>query len=1384
MIGATGAALVAAFVCGWGIGTCLTGGLTAPGKIAKYIFCRPVSRSCDPNEIFGPNGFDTARWIAPSELLPYIAHFENDSTLANAPAQRVTVSVDVDPDINPATLKIGTINFGTFTYTPPTEAASLFTTIDLEDSLGFNVEVTAGYNIVKKQFFWVLQTIDPASGLSPTDPNKGFLLVNDSLGRGKGYVSYTVKLRNTVQHHDTVKAQANIVFDINPPIVTNTWTNVIDSRVPSSQIGPLPSDTNVLTFPVPFTAQDDTSGSGLRETHLFVSDDGGMYMPFDTIASTDTIGAFFTGMYGHTYRFYSIAIDNVGNMEDTASAADATITIQDTVLDSSTVTVISPLEGDQFCAGSDVMLRAAGYQIPAVDIYLYRSSTNAWTLLDSNVSTVNDTLDYNVMGLGTGSYRLAVLETDNPDAADTSGMFTLRAPIEIFSTDSAFYCAGSTATLDAGHFASYQWGTSETTRTIDVTTTGWYGVMVTDSQACTASDSIYVLFDNLTVSLGADKTLCNAASTVLNAGSGYSSYLWSNGDTTATTTVSTSGTYHVTVGGGSCSASDTVMVTFNTASVSLGADIAACTGSTVTLDAGTGFSSYMWSNGDTTQTTEVSSGGNYSVMVATASGCTASDTVAVSFNSLTVDLGSDITACNSSSQMLDAGTGYTSYLWSTGDTTQTTTVSADGTYSVLVGNGTCTAADTIQVTFNTVMVSLGADLSLCAGDTATLDAGSGYAGYLWSNGATTQTIRVVGEGTYSVRVTGSAGCQAWDTVGVDYDTASVSLGPDFTLCSGSTVILDAGAGYSSYLWSTGATSRTITASAGSSYSVTVTTASGCTDADTISIGSGTGVITSNTIGSSQTICSGTAPAKLTGSAPSGGNGTFAYQWIESSNGGSTWSTISSATGSDYQPGTLTADMSYARIVTSGGGNCGTDTSAQVDITLGNAITSNSAGGNKTFCALNKVVLYGSAPAGGTGTYSYQWQRLVGGSWKSLSGATGQDLQVSTTNGSQQYRRLVTGGGCSGTSISDTATITVLSRPNNNRISANQAVCSGSVPATLVGREPVAGSGGPWNYVWQMSADSGQSWSTISGASSRDYSPGALTQYTMYRRIVQDVCDDTSNTVIIRVDQPIADNTIDTATVVCDGADAVLMGSRATGGRNPGTIKYTWQSSPTGTGNWSTISGQTGNNLKVAGLTQSTFYRRIATSGACSADTSNIGQLRPTGSPDADFDYTNSGLAYSFSDSSTVTEGSITKWTWNFGDGKGSSLQHPTHTYGSTGTYTVSLEVRSSSGCKTTKTKTIGVSSAPVFAGLPENSTVEVMPNPSSGAFSIRIVFGQPSEARFRIVDGLGHTLWIAQPQGEITRYEQAISLAELRAGVYFLETVSKTGTYLHKIVIE
>jgi gliding motility-associated-like protein len=190
---------------------------------------------------------------------------------------------------------------------------------------------------------------------------------------------------------------------------------------------------------------------------------------------------------------------------------------------------------------------------------------------------------------------------------------------------------------------------------------------------------------------------------------------------------------------------------------------------------------------------------------------------------VSVNLGPDLDACMGDTVLLDAGsTPGVAYLWNTGQGTPTLAPTSSGTYILMATNGYCSDSDTVAVLFHAVPVNILADQTACIGQSATLDAGNAGSTYSWSNGGTEQVISVGSPGTYSVHVTNASGCSADFGAEVAFvPPPSVDLGPDTVLCAGQLLTLDAGNPGSTFTWSTGATSPTLSVGTGGNYTVSV-----------------------------------------------------------------------------------------------------------------------------------------------------------------------------------------------------------------------------------------------------------------------------------------------------------------------------------------------------------------------------------------------------------------------------------------------------------------------------------------------------------------------------------------------------------------------------------
>lgn len=266
--------------------------------------------------------------------------------------------------------------------------------------------------------------------------------------------------------------------------------------------------------------------------------------------------------------------------------------------------------------------------------------------------------------------------------------------------------------------------------------------------------------------LGPNLNPCTNAQAVLNPGN-FTTYQWSNMMSTPTIAPQASGTYSVTVtNAAGCAAADTVMVTFggNITTPNIGPYNQNSCGAA--LNPGS-YASYLWNTGATTPTLTPSSSGTYSVTVSNGT-CYASAVTHLTLNqppSIAI-LSIPGMACQGTPVQLVATGNWASYLWSTGATSPTITVTNAGNYGLTVtDNNACTGSATFQLTYLPApSFSLGNDSIICADTTIQLDGPMGAVAYNWSTGPTTSSIVVGSGGAYSLTVTDANGCTASDDI--------------------------------------------------------------------------------------------------------------------------------------------------------------------------------------------------------------------------------------------------------------------------------------------------------------------------------------------------------------------------------------------------------------------------------------------------------------------------------------------------------------------------------------------------------------------------------------------------------------------------------------------
>ncbi len=289
---------------------------------------------------------------------------------------------------------------------------------------------------------------------------------------------------------------------------------------------------------------------------------------------------------------------------------------------------------------------------------------------------------------------------------------------------------------------------------------------------CTYTDEINVTIQPYPgPDLGVDVEACEGDAVMLDATMpGADGYSWQDGSSSATFPPTSSGTYWVDVTINGCTGRDSLDVAlFAQPAVELGPAQQRCAGEVVVLDVSTPGATYLWQDGSTGPTFEVSAAGNYSVAVELGV-CAATDNVTFIYHPLpVVDLGSDTTLCADTALVFDVYRPGATYLWQDGTTSAEMTTSDAGTYSVVITENGCTSEGSMELgIIELPFVDLGPDRILCIGFPEVVDAfGPGYS-YVWNDGGTDPRITINGPGEYGVIVRNECG-SASDSITVVQD---------------------------------------------------------------------------------------------------------------------------------------------------------------------------------------------------------------------------------------------------------------------------------------------------------------------------------------------------------------------------------------------------------------------------------------------------------------------------------------------------------------------------------------------------------------------------------------------------------------------------------------
>ncbi|MFK8037976.1 MAG: T9SS type A sorting domain-containing protein [Crocinitomicaceae bacterium] len=679
-------------------------------------------------------------------------------------------------------------------------------------------------------------------------------------------------------------------------------------------------------------------------------------------------------------------------------------------------------------------------------------------------------------GLAPGTYTVTITDANGCTATATSTVTEPDALTEV-TTSTNVSCNGgmdgaAMIVVSGGTMPyTYSWTSGQqslpmTTASISGLMAGTYYVTVTDANGCTIMQMVTITeptaLSEVTTSTNVS---CNAGSDgtamiVVSGGTAPYTYLWSNGDMTASISGLTAGTYTVDVtDANGCMISGTATITEPTAlsEVTTSTNVSCNAGSDgtamIVVSGGTAPYTYMWSDGQMTASATGLTAGTYTVVATDANGCTISGSATITEpTALTeVTTSSDITCFdfNDGTAMIvvSGGTPPYSYMWSTGDMTASVTGLAPGAHSVTAtdANG-CTISSSVTIVEPTALmeVSTSTNVSCNGGADGTamtvISGGTAPYTYSWSNGGTTASISGLTAGTYTVTATDANGCMIYGSATVTEPTALTeeTVSTDVS-CNGGTdgtagIAVNGGTTPYTYLWSDGQTTASATGLAAGTYTVVVTDANGCTISGSTTIAEPTPLSNNPTV--SNVLCHGTSTGYAVAVA-NGGTAPYTYLWSPdlAITGGATNSNIVGVPAGTYTQ--VATDANGCTLTT-------VVTITEPD-TLSGVITSTNVSCNDGTDGTATIVV-----SGGTSPYNIIWNDT----WPPTTGNTATNLSAGTYTAT-----VVDDNACV---IQVMVTITEPDALTEVTTSTNVS-CNGGTDGTAM----VAVTGGtmPYTYLW-------------------------------------------------------------------------------------------------------------------------------------------------------------------------------------------------------------------------------------------------------------------------------------------------------------------------------
>lgn len=597
---------------------------------------------------------------------------------------------------------------------------------------------------------------------------------------------------------------------------------------------------------------------------------------------------------------YTVTITDANNCTSTT-----TFNISEPNQVTSTTSIINGVSCTGFSNGQATILASGGTQP-----YTYNWSNNL------NTDTIR--------GLFAGKYFITLSDANGCSKLDSVELVGPTQLVSSLGNSVDVSCNGGSdgfayVNVSGGTQPyTYSWSNNSSTDTIRNLAANTYILTLTDANGCNSGTSVIINEPSpLSIVLSTKR---NVSCQGLSNGEAYATvsggtlpytYLWSNNVQNDTIRNLTAGNYSVTItDGNACTISSAIAITEPNTLISTIASPThvSCFGGNdgsafVSFTGGTSPITYLWSNGETSNTNSSLSTGIYYVTISDANGCVDSSNVFISEPTIlatTTQITSPISCNNAANGVASVnpsgGTLPYTYLWSQGSSSSSITNLSIGMYYVTVTDGKqCSKIDSIQLTQPQVLsasISNSKDVScfgLSDGQASVLGTGgtTPYT-YFWSNNKNTNSIQNVVAGTYGVTITDARGCQASSNVVINQPALlSLTLNGSHISCFGEidgqiTSSQSGGSSPYSYKWSNGSTTPLINGLSAGKYLLTLSDLNNCQVVDSFTIQEPQAITLNSLV--DDTVCINVPKSILV--QANGGTGAYTYQWNQNLGNGS------------------------------------------------------------------------------------------------------------------------------------------------------------------------------------------------------------------------------------------------------------------------------------------------------------------------------------------------------------------------------------------------------------------------------------------------------------------------------------------------------------------